>query len=131
MKALGFLIVWYNGGAQLRPCFVADYPHKVYSVFTLGDKKIAQFELIQVIYALVHCSASFRYRRGVWSLDNAAALMVLIRRRSDAPDLEQKAQVIHCLMPCFRCWFFFEWVETKSNWADAISCWALKILRPV
>ena len=117
----GFLIVWFNGDTQQRHAFVSDIPRSVYDMFTPGEKKIAQLELIQIIYALVHCSSQFRGRRGVWYLDNTAALMVLIRGRSDSSDLERMAQIIHCLMFGLRCWFFFEWIESKSNWADAIS----------
>ena len=117
----GFLIVWFNGDTQQRHAFVSDIPRSVYDIFTPGEKKIAQLELIQIIYALVHCSSQFRGRRGIWYLDNTAALMVLIRGRSDSADLERMAQIIHCLMFGLRCWFFFEWIESKSNWADAIS----------
>ena len=117
----GFLIVWHSYSSESREAFVADIPPAIYDLWTPGDKKIAQLELCQALYALVNRPAKFRGRRGVWFIDNLAALMALIKGRSDSPDLERLAHLIH--MACFslRVWIYWEYIPSKSNWADAIS----------
>ena len=75
----GFLIVWLTGEVQMREAFVADIPATLYAYWTPGDKKIAQLELAMVLYVLCARPAQFRNRRGVWYIDNVAALMCLIR----------------------------------------------------
>ena len=83
----GFLVVWHDDHRQHREAFVSLIPPLVYSLWEPGDKKIAQLELLQVLYALFSCPSRFRGRRGLWFIDNTAALMALIRGRSDNADL--------------------------------------------
>ena len=117
----GFVIVWLSGDNQSREAFVADIPPQIYDMWTPGDKKIAQLELIMVLYGLIMRPDSFRNRRGIWFIDNTAALMSLIRGRSDSPDLEHMSRMIHVALYALNCWVFWEWIPSKSNWADAIS----------
>ena len=77
--------------------------------------------LSMLLYALVARPSWFRHRRGVWWINNTAALMALIRDRSDSPDLSRLAQLIHVGFFCLNTWVYFEWVPSKSNWSDAIS----------
>ena len=74
-----------------------------------------------VLYALTARAAAFRGRRGFWYVDNVAALMVLTRGRSSSPDLERMAQQIHLALFSLRASFFFEYIPSKTNWADAVS----------
>ena len=46
------------------------------------DKVIAQLELLMVLLALFARPGMFRAKRGVWYIDNTAALMCLFRGRS-------------------------------------------------
>lgn len=117
----GFLIVWFRNQLEKREAFLADIPPEVYQLWTPGDKKIAQLELSQVLYSLVARPSEFRGRRGVWFIDNIAALMALIRGRSDSPDLERMANLIHLACFALRTWIYWEYIPSKSNWADAIS----------
>lgn len=117
----GFLLVWFGPSHELREGFVADIPPGVYEMWTPGDRKIAQLELLMVLYALTARPGAFRDRRGVWMIDNIAALMSLIRGRSDSPDLEHMSHMIHTILYALRCWMWWEYVPSKSNWADAIS----------
>eukprot|EP00439_Symbiodinium_sp_Y106_P034439 s8919_g4.t1 len=71
----GFLVVWQHPRGQLREGFVAADPGSLYSLWCPGEKKIAQLELSMVLFALVSRPDSFRSRRGVWYIDNTAALM--------------------------------------------------------
>ena len=47
----GFLVVWHDDHRQQREAFVSLIPPLVYSLWEPGDKKIAQLELLQVLYA--------------------------------------------------------------------------------
>ena len=117
----GFVIVWMSPSGQSREAFVADIPPQIYNLWTPGEKKIAQLELIMVLYGLITRPGHFRNRRGIWFIDNTAALMSLIRGRSDSPDLEHMSRMIHVALYSLNCWIFWEWIPSKSNWADAIS----------
>ena len=117
----GFVIVWLSPSVQSREAFVADIPIQIYDLWSPGEKKIAQLELIMVLYGLTMRPESFRNRRGLWFIDNTAALMSLIRGRSDSPDLEHMSRMIHVALYALNCWIFWEWIPSKSNWADSIS----------
>eukprot|EP00434_Breviolum_minutum_P038763 symbB.v1.2.034397.t3/scaffold4431.1/size39743/2 len=71
----GFVIVWLSPAHQTREAFVADIPREVYDLWSPGEKKIAQLELTMVLYGLVMRPDMFRNRRGIWFIDNTAALM--------------------------------------------------------
>ena len=88
-------MVWHDDHRQHREAFVSLIPPLVYSLWEPGDKKIAQLELLQVLYALFSRPSRFRGRRGLWFIDNTAALMALIRGRSDNADLEHMSRLIH------------------------------------
>ena len=70
----GFLIVWLDA-PERREAFVANIPAAIYSLWTPGDRKIAQLELMMVLYGLLSRPADFRNRRGIWFIDNVAALI--------------------------------------------------------
>ncbi|CAE7745577.1 clpC [Symbiodinium sp. CCMP2592] len=116
----GFHLVWLDA-TELRESFIAHIGPEVYAQFSPGEHKIAQLELAMVLYALAVRAPSFRGRRGYWYIDNVAALMSLIRGRSSSPDLECLAQLIHIAMFALRTSFFFEYIPSKTNWADAVS----------
>ena len=117
----GFLVVWQQNQLEDREAFVSKIPPALYDWFTPGDHKIAQLELIQVFYALTCRASTFRGRKGIWFIDNLAALMSLIRGRSDVPDLERLSHLIHIALFTLKVWIYWEWIPSKSNWSDAIS----------
>ena len=112
----GFHLVGINTPSLERFSYVAHIPPDVYHLWEPGDHKIAQLELLMVIYALFA-----RPWRGVWWIDNTAALMALLKGTSNNPDLARMSQVIHLTLFAYRSWFYWEWIPSKSNWADAIS----------
>ena len=59
---------------QLREGFVAADPGSLRSLWSPGEKKIAQLEMSMVLFALVSRPDSFRSRHGVWYIDNSAAV---------------------------------------------------------
>ena len=75
----GLVSVWFSSSGQLREAFVADIPPAIYALWSAGEKKIAQLELIMVLYGLLARPQLFRNRRGIWFIDNTAALMVTYR----------------------------------------------------
>ena len=116
----GFHLVRFDA-IQVRESFVAHVDAEVYSHFEAGDHKIAQLELSMVLYAVTTRPNAFRSRRGIWFIDNTAALMALIRGRSGSSDLERLSQLVHLCLFALSASLFWEWVPSKSNWADAIS----------
>lgn len=95
--------------------------HLLYTIGSHQGTKIAQLELIQVLFALCTRASQFRGRRGYWYIDNIAALMSLIRGRSLTPDLERLSHLIHIILFALQVWIYWEWIPSKSNWSDAIS----------
>ena len=116
----GFLLVGDpTSQEETRDGFVVN-PQKLKQLWH-GKAIIAQLELAMVLVALLGQPDFFRGRRGIWFIDNVAALMALVRGRSDAEDLDRMAVLIHGLMYGLQCMIYFEWVESKANWADGIS----------
>ena len=74
-----------------------------------------------VLYALVERPDLFRNRRGLWFLDNVAAVMTLVRGRSSNADLAKLGHLIHLALFALRAQGYWEYVQSKSNWADDIS----------
>ncbi|CAE8593710.1 unnamed protein product, partial [Polarella glacialis] len=118
----GYLEVWNPLQAdKYRSGFAVTIPEGVYDLWSEAVHHIAQLELLTVLVALVSYSNRYRGRRGVWFIDNTAALMAMVRGRSDSADLDRLALMIHAAMFALEVWIYFEWVETKSNWSDGIS----------
>ena len=65
--------MWHDDHIQQREAFVSIIPPLVCHLWEPGDKKIAQLELLQVLYALFSRPSAFRGRRGLWFIDNTAA----------------------------------------------------------
>ena len=74
-----------------------------------------------ILYALPARASKLRNRRGTWRIDNAAALMLLVRGRSDSSDLERLSSQTHTAVCALQVWIFWERVPSKSNWSDSIS----------
>ena len=74
-----------------------------------------------ILVALTTQPGRFRNRRGVWYVDNIAALMALVRGRSDSQELDDMAMQIQCFLFGLNCFMYFDWIESDSNWADGIS----------
>ena len=102
--------------------FVAvTIPDRVYSIWGPQEVYIAQLELLMVLVTLLEFPANFRGRQGIWFIDNSAALTAFVRGRGKHPSLDKMAELIHGVMASFQVWMYFEWIESKSNWSDAIS----------
>ena len=54
-------------------------------------------------------------------MDNVAAVVTLVRGRSSNPDLAKLGHLIHLAFFAFRAQGYWEYVQSKSNWADDIS----------
>ena len=116
----GFHLVFLDE-PQKRHSFVANVHAELYQLFQPGDHHIAQLELAMILYGLMARPSEFRGRRGVWFVDNTAALMSLIRGRSSSTDLSRLSQLIHLCLFALNCTRYWERIPSKSNWADDIS----------
>ena len=106
--------------SEQRLAFVVDIPDKMYDLWK-SPKVIAQLELAMIQVALVSQPHHFRDQSGVWYVDNIAALMALVRGRSNNDELDAMAMHIQCLLFGLNCFIYFDWIQSDSNWADGIS----------
>ena len=91
------------------------------AVLIPSSQQIAQWELMQVLTALLAYPQWFRGRAGVWWIDNVPALIALAKGRSGVDDMDRMTMMIHMLMYTLRCSIYFEYIPSDSNWADGIS----------
>ena len=74
-----------------------------------------------VFQAIVSFPDAFRGRTGIYFIDNVAALMALVKGRSDNAELDVIAQSVHLLLFTLSATLWYEWIPSKSNWTDSIS----------
>ena len=118
----GFHLIFFQpDGSQIRHSFVATNCAELRTLWQPAETHIAQLELSMVLYALVERPDLFRNRHGLWFLDNVAAVMTLVRGRSSNADLAKLGHLIHLALFALRAQGYWEYVQSKSNWADDIS----------
>ena len=118
----GFLVILHpNSQNESRLACVADLPPELYEIWGHQETYIAQLELYMVLAGLARWAEEFREKRGIWFIDNIAALMALVRGRSRSQSLDNLARAIHAAMFALKAWIYFEWVPSDSNWSDGIS----------
>ena len=123
----GFLVAMLNNhGGYQGVARAVKIEASLYSMWEPCVTYIAQLELVMVLIAMLKLPDELRGKRGVWFIDNTAALMALVRGRSNSADLDRLAGSIHAALFAMQIWMYFEWVESKSNWADGISRESLK-----
>ena len=96
-------------------------PSSVYEIWGVGVTYIAQLELLAVLVALTEVAGLIRGANSTWFLDNIAALMALVKGSSGSHSLDQVAKLVHLACLAIRSEPYFEYVESKANWADEIS----------
>ena len=114
----GFLLLT---AARQRLGAVVAINQQVMQLWPEYDVVIAQLELLMILQALLTFPEAFRGCSGFWFCDNIAALMSLVRGRSDNESLDFMASMVHMLLFHLNCYLWFEWVPSKSNWSDGIS----------
>ena len=118
----GFHCIFFQpDGSQTRLSFVATNCAELQTLWQPAETHIAQLELSMVLYALVERPDLFRHRQGLWFLDNVAAVMTLVRGRSSNADLAKLGHLIHLALFALRAQGYWEYVQSKSSWADDIS----------
>jgi hypothetical protein len=118
----GFHLIFFQpDGSQTRLSFAATKCEELQTLWQPAETHIAQLELSMVLYALIERPDSFRKCQGLGFLDNVAAVMTLVRGRSRNPDLAKLGRLIHLALFALRAQGYWEYVQSKSNWADDIS----------
>ena len=118
----GFLSVIDPGKPEeTRLGKVITLPKSLYSVWGAQETYIAQLELLAVLVALIEVAGLVRGANTIWFIDNVAALMALVRGSSNSRSLDQMAKLVHLACFAIRSVPYFEYVESKANWADEIS----------
>ena len=106
---------------EIRVGKVISLPTTIYRLW--GDRRtyISQLELLAVLVALTEMAGSVRGTSSIWFTDNIAALMALVKGSSGSESLDKMAQLVHLACFAIRSVPYFEYIESKSNWADEIS----------
>ena len=100
---------------------VVQIPSQVYSLWGDHETYIAQLELMMILAAILRHGPKLKHTKGIWFVDNVAALMALVRGRSNEPALDHMALLIHAALFVLHAVIYFEWVESGANWSDGIS----------
>ena len=108
-------------GLGQRFAYVMEVTEALFCLWSNDEAKIAQLELMIVLMTIGHAIVHFRGKPGIWWIDNIAALMAVVRGRSNNSELGQMAGAIHAILYSAKCPMFFEWVHSPDNWSDGIS----------
>ena len=74
-------------------------PECLYSIWGARTTYIAQLELLAVLVALTEVAGLVHGANSIWSIDNVAALMALVKGSSGSRSLDQMAKIVH--LACF------------------------------
>ena len=116
-----------NAGVLLQTAYgfrcgtVITIDSAIFDLWSDHPTKIAQLELLAIVQGILAFPELFRSSSVVWYIDNVAALMSLVRGRSDNAELDFMSQLVHLLLFHLHCHSYWEWIQSKSNWADGIS----------
>ena len=102
----------FGCAAQLDP--------DVYTVWGPQETYIAQLELHMVFVGMLQFASGIRGSRGIWFIDSIAALMALVRGRSNSESLDSMTRAVHAAAYALRAWIYFDWVESAANWSDGM-----------
>ena len=98
-----------------------DLPGSLYAIWVPQKTYIAQLELFMILVGITNFAPSIRGSRGTWFVDNIAALMALVRGRSDSQSLDLLTRQIHAALFAIGVEIYFEWIASEANWSDGIS----------
>ena len=123
----GFLVVSDPGQpGEIRLGRVWDIPTEIYALWGNQGTYITQLELMTVVVAMIECASLLRNSRGLFFIDNVGAVMALVKGRSNTESLDQMARLAQMVNFSLGASAYYEYVETKANWADEISRLGLK-----
>ena len=117
-----------NPGKQdeVRVGRVIDIPPEIYHLWGDRETYIAQSELLAVFVAMVELAGLIRHRHGLWCIDNIAALMALVKGTSKVLSFGQMTKATHLGAFAIEAQAYYEYVESKGNWADEIGRLGIK-----
>ena len=74
-----------------------------------------------VVTVVLEMCELFRGRDVIWYIDNVAALSAFVKGGSEAEDLDRAAAVLSLAAARLQARFWFEYIQSESNWADELS----------
>ena len=98
-----------------------DITEELFALWSDHATKIAQLELLTVYVGFIFVASQARSCQGLWFVDNIAAVMALVRGRSDDPELDNMAGCTHVLLYSLRSGCYFGWVQSADNGSDGTS----------
>ena len=109
-----------------RMGFVLDIDPALFRCWGSQKTYIAQLELVIVLATFLSCAQWLRDAPALIFVDNVPALMALVNGSSASASLDGMALFLHAACFALRSKPYFEYVESKANWADEISRLGLK-----
>ena len=82
---------------------------------------IMEVEAMPVVTVVLEMCELFRGRDVIWYIDNVAALSAFVKGGSEAEDLDRAAAVLSLAAARLQARFWFEYIQSESNWADELS----------
>ena len=82
---------------------------------------IMEVEAVPIVALLAVLPAVLAGRDAIWFVDNAAVLSAMIKGGSRCEDVDRAAGVVALICAQIQARVWFEYVESKSNWADGVS----------
>ena len=105
----------------VRKAFVAVCPGALCARWETSDQCIALVEQAAIVMGLLAAPAMFIGRDVYWFEDNASVLAGVIKCSSREAELDAGLASIHTILAALQTRVWFEWVESKANWADGSS----------
>lgn len=85
------------------------------------DHFIAQVEMLAICLGLAAEAPRLKGRPVIWFCDNSVCVSALTKSSSSSPDLARLASVINATSVAYNIEIWYEYVDSKSNWADGPS----------
>ena len=104
-----------------RWALVADNLKEAETAWQRSEYIIAQLEMLMILLALLASPKSFRSCKTTWFIDNIPALWALVKGSANCEILNHMAYMIHSILFGLGGHMYFEYIESKSNWADELS----------
>ena len=104
-----------------RHAFVSVIPESLCDRWNTSKQCIALVEQAAIVMGLIAAPEMFIGRDVYWFEDNASVLAGVVKGSSREAELDNGLASIHTILASLQTRVWFEWVESKSNWADGSS----------
>ena len=115
-------VLLFDPLSGLKLAWVAILPPELIARWRADSEQyIALVEQAAVMMGILHASPIIRGRDLLWFEDNSVVLSGLVRGASSSGELDSGCSCIHLSLAMLKVRAWWEYVESKSNWADGPS----------